>query len=291
MLRAHAVVDAVEPGLQVGDDEVDHRHELFGNFGITAFSNRMVVVAPLAQAGIAAPIVGDDQRTRHYGILDKAGQGLGAAVGYNDQSHSPGIATVLSLVLRRPRFPAANLDSGGHQRFVVDASALAARPAADPGFIDLDMLFRPTTDTVLVRPHHAGAQFMQDAEGGFVSCQPKLPLKLNRRHARRLAGDEIRGPEPDTEWRMTALHNRACQEAGLASTRAAFENSRAGCNAEGFANQTAMRADKPIRPPSPSKIGRARRVIRKKLLKLGERLGESQIVTLMDVHSRHNGGH
>jgi hypothetical protein len=31
MLRAHAMVDAVEPGLQVGEDEVDHRHELFGN--------------------------------------------------------------------------------------------------------------------------------------------------------------------------------------------------------------------------------------------------------------------
>ena len=36
MLRAHAMVDAVEPGLQVGEDEVDHRHELFGNLGVAA---------------------------------------------------------------------------------------------------------------------------------------------------------------------------------------------------------------------------------------------------------------
>ena len=48
MLRAHAVVDAVEPGLQIGEDEVDHRHELFGNFGVAAFGDCMVVVAPLA---------------------------------------------------------------------------------------------------------------------------------------------------------------------------------------------------------------------------------------------------
>jgi hypothetical protein len=193
--------------------------------------------------------------------------------------------------LRRPRGPAANLDSGGHQRFVVDTSTLAARPSANPGLIDLYMLFRPTADTVLVRTHHGGAQFVQNTEGGFVSCQPKLPLKLHGRHARRLAGDQIRGPEPNTEWRMTAFHNRACQQAGLASTRAAFQNTGAACNVKGFPNQTAMRADKTIRPPSASKIGRARGVIRKEILKLRERLGESQIVTLMDVHSRHDVGH
>src|SRR5665213_3461328 len=219
MLRAHAVVDAVEPGLQIGEDEMDHRHELFGDFGIAAFGNRMMVVAPLTQADVAAPIVGDD-----------------------GQSHTTSIATVPALVLRRPRLAMANLDSGGHQCFVVDASALAARPSADPGLIDLDMLFRPTTNTILVRPHHAGAQFVKDAKRSFVSCQPKLPLKLNRRHARRLAGDEIRGPEPDAKRRMTALHDRAGQEAGLASTRTAFQNTGSGCDAEGFTNHAAMRA-------------------------------------------------
>ncbi len=48
MLGAHAVMDAVEPGLQIGEDEVDHWHELFGNFGVAAFGNCVVVVAPLA---------------------------------------------------------------------------------------------------------------------------------------------------------------------------------------------------------------------------------------------------
>ena len=52
MLRAHAVVDAVEPGLQIGEDEVDHRHELFGHFGVAAFGNCMVVEAPLALAAV-----------------------------------------------------------------------------------------------------------------------------------------------------------------------------------------------------------------------------------------------
>ena len=291
MLGAHAVVDAVEPRLQIGEDEVGHRHELFGNFGIAAFGDRMVVVAPLPQAGIAAPIVGDDQRTRHDGVVDEAAQGNGAAVGDDGQSHATSVATVFPLVLRRARLAMTNFDSGGHQCFVVDAPALAARPSPDPRFIDLDMLIRPSPDTVLVRPHHAGAQFVQDAEGGFVSCQPKLPLKLNRRHARCLAGDEISGPKPDAERRMAALHDRAGQEAGLASTRTAFENTGSGDNAEGFANQTAMRANKAVRPPGAPKIVGARSVIRKQLLKFAERLGERQIAALEDVHSRHDSGH
>src|SRR5271166_4972764 len=289
MLRADAVVDAVEPGLQIGEDEVDHRHELFGHFGVAAFGNCMVVEAPLAQAGIAAPIVGDDQRAWHDGTLDKATQGIGAAVSSDGQSHSTGIAAILPLVLCRARLPVANLDSGGHQRFVVDAPAFAARPSTDPRLIDLDMFFRPTTDVVLVRTHHARAQFVQDAEGSFVSCQPKLPLKLHRRHARRLAGDEVSGPEPDAERRMTALHDGADQETGLAAARTALQNTRSGDHAEGLGDQAAMRADKAVRPAGTPKIGSARRVIGKKSLKLRERLGESQIVALVDVHSRHDG--
>ena len=50
-----------------------------------------------------------------------------------------------------------------------------------------------------------------------------------------------------------------------------------------------MRADKAVRPAGPLEIGSARRVIRKLLLKFGERLGESQVVTLVDVHGSHNG--
>src|SRR5208337_4968076 len=42
-------------------------------------------------------------------------------------------------------------------------------------------------------------------------------------------------------------------------------------------------------PAGTPKIGSARRVIGKQLLKLRERSGECQIVALMDVHGRHDG--
>ena len=36
MLCAHAMVDATEPILQVAEDEVDDRHELFGHLGVVS---------------------------------------------------------------------------------------------------------------------------------------------------------------------------------------------------------------------------------------------------------------
>jgi len=151
------------------------------------------------------------------------------------------------------------------------------------------MLFGPAADTVLVRPHHARAQFVQDAEGGFVSCQPKLPLKLDRRHPRRLAGDEVRGPEPDAERSVATLHHRADEEAGLATTCTALQNAGSTDDAERFGGLAAMRADEAVRPTGALQIGSARRVIGKQLLKLRQRLGKIQIVALEDVHGRHGG--
>ena len=80
MLGADTVMDAIQPRLQIREDEMDDRQELLGHIGIPAFSNRVVVVAPFPQAGIAAPVVGDDQRPRHDGTLDETGQRFGAAV-------------------------------------------------------------------------------------------------------------------------------------------------------------------------------------------------------------------
>ena len=88
MLRAHAVVNAVEPSLQITEDEVDDRHELLGQLGVAAFGNGVMVISLLPQATVAAPVVGDDQRPRHNGALDESPQGTGAAVGSDgDPSH------------------------------------------------------------------------------------------------------------------------------------------------------------------------------------------------------------
>ena len=59
MLGADAVVDAVQPRFEVREDEMDDRQELLGHLRVAAFGNRVVIVTPLPQAGIAAPVIGD----------------------------------------------------------------------------------------------------------------------------------------------------------------------------------------------------------------------------------------
>jgi len=88
---------------------------------------------------------------------------------------------------------------------------------------------------------------------------------------------------------MTALHDRADEEAGLATTGTALQNAGSTDNAKRFDGLAAMRADKTVRPASALKIGSTRPVIGKQLLKLRQRLGKNQIVTLEDVYGRHGG--
>ncbi len=84
----------------------------------------------------------------------------------------------------------------------MDASTLATRPSADPCLVHFDMLAGPTTDPVLVGPHHGRAELVENAKGGLVAREPELALELHGGHAGRLAGDEVSGPEPYAQRRM-----------------------------------------------------------------------------------------
>ena len=75
----------------------------------------------------------------------------------------------------------------------------------------------------------------------------------------------------------------------MATTGTALQNAGSTDNAKRFAGLAATRADKTVRPASALKIGSTRPVIGKQLLKLGQRLGKNQIVTLEDVYGRHGG--
>ena len=67
---------------------------------------------------------------------------------------------------------------------------------------------------------------------------------------------------------MTAFHDGADQEAGLASTRTALQNAGSGDDAEGLGDLAAMGADKAVRPTGALKIGSTCRGSWKQPLKL-----------------------
>jgi hypothetical protein len=162
----------------------------------------------------------------------------------------------------------ANFDSTGNKDLVMDAPAFATGPAADVGFISLNMLVRLAADTVLIGTHHASAQLVENAEGRLVARQPELPLKLNGGYSRGLARDQVGRPEPNIQRRMAALHDGASQKAGLPTTSSAFQYARPRSDAKRLRHDAAVWAYETIRPAGALQISRASCVIREKPLEL-----------------------
>ena len=98
--------------------------------------------------------------------------------------------------------------------------AFASGPSSNPRFIDFDMLLRLAANLVALGTNHPGAELVKDAEGGLVTRQAKLALKLDGRHSRRLAGDQVSRPEPRRQRRVTALHDGPSHQAYVFATGA-----------------------------------------------------------------------
>ena len=174
---------------------MDHRHEFFSDLGVAAFGNGVMIVTQLSEIAITAPVIADDQCARHDSTLDKPAQCIGATVGSDGQSDSSGVPTILALILRGAGFPVADFDSGGYKRFVMDTAPFSARLAADPGFIDLHMVRRLPTNSVLVGPYHAGTKLVKNSKCSFVTLKVELTLQLNGRYARGVTDNQIGCPD------------------------------------------------------------------------------------------------
>ena len=283
VLGADTVMGAVEPGFQVAEDEVDHGHELFGDLGITAFGNGVMVIAELSEAAIAAPVIADDQCARHDGALHEPAQRVGATVRRDSQPDSPSVPTILALILRSAGLAVADFDGAGHKRFVMYPTPFSACLAADPDFIDLHMVRRLPPNFVLVRSNHGGSKLVKNSKCRFVALQVELPLQLDSRYARSLADCQIGCPEPRAQGTVTALHDGANQQAGLATAGTASQYPRPSGEAEGLSDNAAIRANEAIRPAGSLKVGGARGIIGKQPLEFGERLGKRHVSPLFDI--------
>ena len=246
MLMADTVMDADEPRFQIGEDEMDDRQIVLGNLWVAALGNGKVFIPALAEAGISTPIVSDGQRPRSNGALHEPTKRVGAPIGYYGEPDTPGIASVLSLVLRGSRFPMTNLDGTSDENLVVDTPAFAASPSTNPCLVYLNMFPRLAADTILIGPHHASAELVENAEGRLIARQAKLSLKLNRRDAGRLAGDQISRPKPCAQRHMAAFHDGANRQARIVAALATAQDTGTSGDAEGIACGMAMRTDEAV---------------------------------------------
>ena len=62
-----------------------------------------------------------------------------------------------------------NLDGTSDENLVVDTPAFAASPSTNPCLVYLNMFPRLAADTILIGPHHASAELVENAEGRATS--------------------------------------------------------------------------------------------------------------------------
>ena len=151
--------------------------------GCIHHSDSEVLIAALTEASIAAPIVSNDQRSRRDGALDEPTERLGATVEHDGEPNASGIASVFPVVELGARLSMTHLDGTGDGNLVVNTTAFPTRSPANPGFVHLNMVLGLSTDPVLVGPHHARAELVENLKGRLVARKTKLPLKLHGGHA------------------------------------------------------------------------------------------------------------
>ena len=187
------------------------------------------------------------------------------------QSNDQLPATVLSIRARR-RAEAYRLSSfardehlgTGDGNLVVNTTAFPTRSPANPGFVHLNMVLGLSTDPVLVGPHHARAELVENLKGRLVARKTKLPLKLHGGHAGRLTGDQISGPEPDVQRSVATLHHCSHRQPGVLAALAAAQDARAVFKVERLSRRAAVRAGKAVSPAGLLQVGGAGRIIGEK---------------------------
>ena len=284
MLRRYAVMTAAQPAFQVGENQVDDGQVFLGHRCLAALGNGQVRVAFSFQRLVAVPGVRDDHAAGVDGSLYEAAQGLGSAIRDDLQAQASRVASApadLPAFLGRSL---AHFHGCRHKRLVMDASTFAARRAADPCLINLDVIGRAgLADAVPIRSHHTGAELVQNLKGSLVPAQSELALELGGAHAGRVAGDEIRRPKPRGQRRMRARHDRPCRESNISAAGTAAQDVRLGGKAERLAGIAAVLARKALFPADIFEVLGAGCIVREEPLKLRQGLRERQIGMLVDV--------
>jgi hypothetical protein len=139
---------------------MNYRQVLFRNSRITPFRDHLVGIPEFGEICVPGPIVGNDLRARCDGLFNKAAYRFGGAL-RNDREPDPsGAESIPARVAVDPWSTSTDLGSGSNQRLVVDAANFATPASANPCFIDFDMLVCATSDPVMGRAQHTGAQLM-----------------------------------------------------------------------------------------------------------------------------------
>lgn len=184
VLRRDAMVNAIEPCLEVAEYKVNERQVLLRNVGIVALRDLRETAPRLREVGVAQPVVGRDVGARLHRVHYEALKRFRRAVRSDVQTQASSAETTATReCLARISCPphslcACVLDRSHNQCFVVLSAALAGRAASDPRLIDF--YGQVTANAVAIRAHHwlhvacAGSERQSRSASG-----PELALELH----------------------------------------------------------------------------------------------------------------
>src|ERR1700675_4909803 len=298
MMRLNpAVMGAIDPCLQIGEDKMNHRQVLLRFLRVPTEREGVVFVANLSKIAVPMPSVRADGGPRRHIILDECSERIGVAARkmilhrsgarYDAETETASVSeypdrdaafvSVLPLsgqiigILARP-----NLNSADHRCLMMNTLTFATRTAANIAFVNLDRMRH--ADGIAVWPHDTSAEFVEHCERRLVCGDLKLALKLDGGLAGRLRRHKIGAPKPSRKWHMARLHNRAgCKRRILLTGAAAQYDRRAGCETVRLANDVALWAREAVRPADRLQVTGASAVIGEDTLTLSETCREGRI--------------
>jgi hypothetical protein len=267
---------------------VNDGQEGLGNLHVATFGNGGMKILSLFKRRVTAPVIGNDGGAWRNDALNEATQRFGASVWHHREPNTSGVPSSPALVETATVLALFDLDRTSDENHVVNASALAVSTTADVGFISFDMLSGVAANPILIGTHHADPQFVKNLESSLVTRQSELPLKLDGRHAGRLAGDQVGCPEPHRERCVRTFHDGASREVTIVLAVATSQNRWAIGETIGIAGRCATRTDEPAAPSCALKVSRARRLVREEALELRQRARKRQIASFkhIDSHGR-----
>src|SRR5450759_1298420 len=98
MLLTDSVMRTEQPGLQIGEGDVNHRQMGVGLFTVAIEYQGLVRVPQLCQPIVAVPSIGAHHCSFHHVFLHEPGERRGAAVWRKAQAQSPGVQGFLTLL-------------------------------------------------------------------------------------------------------------------------------------------------------------------------------------------------
>jgi len=206
-------------------------------------------IAAFSERVIAIPSICHDYRPRLDRSLNKPTERTRCPIRDNLHPKSPGVSSVPTwYAFDVLGFPLPHFDGADNEHLIMNTAAFPACPAANPGLINLDMIFLTTANAVAVGTDHTGPQLVKNLERRFIPLNAELSLELNRRDACGIRSSKVCRPEPDRQRGARVLHDGTGGQPVVFLAFPAAEDGRPIGETPWFARFAAPAADETVAP-------------------------------------------